>query len=768
MRPADPAGAVFSHMREGIFMKFCMNCGTKLEEGDLFCRGCGAKIAQTPSAPADPYQGNQPSYADPGQTGAQNPQPGYGQPQQGASGPYGQAAGYAGGYSQGAQPGYGQGASGAQQGYSQGAQPGYGQGASGAQQGYSQGTQSGYTQGSPAGYGQAGGYSQGSPAGAGYGQNAPGAQQGYSQGAQSGYTQGSPAGYGQAGGYAGGYGGSSQPGQGGYSGSYSSDWNKNKTSKGPKAKNKAPKSSGKGGKKLGIIIASIVAALALCAVAAFALPGPKNIIMRTFSSPEKYYRYVEGRAVKEASDSTAAVYENIFRSNLNVDNRGMNYNIDVALSDQAKDLAAQYIESQGASGVDVNWMNSFGVSGRVDTKNGKSFVSAEALLNGSKILSGNMITDLNGNAVYGQVPEISPDYIAADLSTLGYHSYYTPAQALQIIRAIYNACPDEATAEKLMNKYMNAVIENLEEVEKSSKRLSAGNLSVNYTALDVTITAATAAKALKAVADLMENDDDLRSIFNQLLQAAGQSSPATYYDQLVQQMRSMAEQTAAYPSSESLLMTVYVDNSGEIRGRTISFGGSEVLRMAMPKKGSDVGVDIELLSDGPTFKITGEGTESKNSLSGNFSVTYGRYSDVYELLKVNVSGLDTESAKKGYINGSYSISPGRDFISAMTSEFGSSSVVSSLLTGISLDVDVSSSENKNSASIGVSYNGNSFGTVTVSLDTGDANDVQMISSAKTPERYVQDLDPSAFQAVISALKFSRSFSTPKDALPMGQ
>jgi len=123
----------------------------------------------------------------------------------------------------------------------------------------------------------------------------------------------------------------------------------------------------------------------------------------------------------------------------------------------------------------------------------------------------------------------------------------------------------------------------------------------------------------------------------------------------------------------------------------------------------------------------------------------------YELLKVNVSGLDTESAKKGYINGSYSISPGRDFIYAMTSEFGSSSVVSSLLTGISLDVDVSSSENKNSASIGVSYNGNSFGTVTVSLDTGDANDVQMISSAKTPERYVQDLDPSAFQAVISAL-----------------
>ena len=482
------------------------------------------------------------------------------------------------------------------------------------------------------------------------------------------------------------------------------------------------------------------------------MPGPKNLIKRMFSSPEKYYQYVEGQAVKEAADSTASIYENILRSNLNIDNRGVNYSVDVALSDQAKQLIVQSLEGQGASGIDVSWLSNIGLAGRIDSKNGKSLVTAETQLNGSKILSGNIIADWNGNAFYGQVPEISSNYIASDLAALGASSYMAPAQALQLLRAAYNACPDEKTAEKLLNKYLGAVVENIEQVEKSTRRLSAGNISVNYTALDVTIDATTAGKILNAVADLMENDDELRAIANGLIQATGQTSPARWYDDLIAQMRTAAGQAASYTSGESLLMTVYVDNKGEIRGRTISVSGQELLRIAMPKKGSDVGVDIIIGSDGTGMSISGDGTESKDSLSGTFGVSFSNYSENMELFKVSVNGLDLKTAKKGYANGKYSISPGRDFVMALSSEFGSNSVVASMLTGFSLDVEASSSENKGSAVIGISYNGNSFGTLTVSADAGDGNDIQMISSAMTPERYAQEIDPSSFQAIIQSLQ----------------
>ena len=35
-------------------MRFCPNCGTKLQEGVKFCTECGAKVAVTPAAPAEP------------------------------------------------------------------------------------------------------------------------------------------------------------------------------------------------------------------------------------------------------------------------------------------------------------------------------------------------------------------------------------------------------------------------------------------------------------------------------------------------------------------------------------------------------------------------------------------------------------------------------------------------------------------------------------------------------------------------------------------
>ncbi len=611
-------------------MKFCMNCGMKLEEGDLFCRGCGTKVAAAPSAPSDPYRGNQPPYS--------------------------------------------------------GAQPGYGQN---PQAGYGQNPQTGYGQNPQTGYGQ-------NP------------QTGYGQNPRSGYRQAA-------------------------------------------GKEKPAKGKG-GGKKIGLIIAAIAAVLALGAVAAFALPGPKNLIMRTFSSPEKYYRYIEGKAVKEASDAAAASYENLLRSNLNLEDRGADYQIEAALSDSAKDFAAQYLQHIGAAQTDLGWLSSISLSGRLDAKNGKTFLNTEALLNGTKVLSGNIITDPGNNAVYAQVPELSPDYIASDTGSLGIsYNHLSAAQMTAILRSFYNACPNEETAEKLLNKYLGVVVENLDQVEKSTKRLSAGNVSVNYTALDVTVNTAAAAKILNAAADLMESDDELRVIVNDLSKTAGQASSAKWYDLLIQQIRQAAQQTASSPITDSLLMTVFVDNSGEIRGRIISFGGKELIRLAVPKKGDSVGVDLEILSDSGSVIVYGDGTESKDTLSGTFGVSFGRSGENYELFKVGVTGLDLKTSKKGYINGKCSISPGKDFIIAST-EFGSSAVVSGLLAGLSLDLDVTSSENKNSAVIGISLNGNSMGTVTVSAETGSAGEVQMISSAKTPERYAQDLNASGLSEIIRSLQ----------------
>lgn len=99
-----------------------------------------------------------------------------------------------------------------------------------------------------------------------------------------------------------------------------------------------------------------------------------------------------------------------------------------------------------------------------------------------------------------------------------------------------------------------------------------------------------------------------------------------------------------------------------------------------------------------------------------------------------------------------------------TAEYGINTVVSGLLAGLSLDLDVTSSENKNNTVIGISLNGNSMGTVTLSAETGSAGDVQMISSAKTPERYAQDLNTSGLSEIIRSLQSAGVPSTYTDLL----
>ena len=85
-------------------MVFCKNCGTQVEDGQLFCPACGQAIDNMDQAFSgnnqtfdgsgagyDPTQAQQPPMAtyDPGQQYGGGPQPGYGGPQPGYGAPVG-------------------------------------------------------------------------------------------------------------------------------------------------------------------------------------------------------------------------------------------------------------------------------------------------------------------------------------------------------------------------------------------------------------------------------------------------------------------------------------------------------------------------------------------------------------------------------------------------------------------------------------------------------------------------------------------------------
>ena len=633
-------------------MNFCMKCGAKLEPGDLFCRGCGARVAGggQPGS-ANPYQGNAPSYGG-GQTGS-----------------YGQS-----------------------------------------------------------GYGQAGSYGQ-----SGYGQTG---------------SYGQSGGYGDSGSYDS-YGGIDF----GDTGDYDPNWMDGGVA-GSGGKGKRGRRGGMGGGKKSLLLVAVIAAfLILGSVAVFAMPSAKNFFKRTFSSPEDYYQFVEQQNAKESASAVSAVYENLLRSNFNINNRSVDYNVNLSVGEDAKSLISQYL---GATGVDVDWLGSVGIDGRIDSKNGKSLVTAEALVNGQRVIGGNVIADLNKNAVYGQVTELSDDYIATDLGPLLTRAEGGPTVLSEAIQGIYDACPDEKTAEKLLNKYMMVIIRSLTQVDRDNTELSARGVTAKYIKLDVTIDAHTAAAALRAVADTMEKDEELRAIASGTEQLQALIVGTGLYDQLVARIRSLADNADRSGVTDAITMTVYVDGKGEIRGRTINYNGIEYLRIVMPKDGRDVGVEIAVNAGYTSARLTGSGKESGKTLSGNFALSYTQGGSEMEIVRIAVADMNVASTKQGYLNGVFTLTPGRSTMNLISSATGSGSgaaaIAAMLVSSVSLEFDLSTSRDKGNANVSVLFGGSKIGTLSFETATGKAKDFKMIDTAKTPERYAQDLDQSKVTAVVQKLK----------------
>ena len=289
-------------------------------------------------------------------------------------------------------------------------------------------------------------------------------------------------------------------------------------------------------------------------------------------------------------------------------------------------------------------------------------------------------------------------------------------------------------------------------VEKGSKTLTAGSVSKEYTALDVTIDAGTAAGILNAVADEMQADTELRQICDNLQRAAGTqlSVPGGLYDSAVSQLRELALQITQNSGTTAAVMTVYVDGAGEIRGRTVSAEGVEYLRLARPKDGSGTGFDYTVNSGDQIMRVSGSGTEKGDLLTGDFQLTLTAGNLPAELLRFSVTDLDMKRAKEGYLNGKCTIAPGSGLTAAM-SGYGTSTGVSAILAGLSLDVDMTSSKDASAALITVNYNGSSLGTLNVTANMGSAGEIPAVTGAKTVDEYTAGLNYAGLQNIVNRL-----------------
>ncbi len=393
-------------------------------------------------------------------------------------------------------------------------------------------------------------------------------------------------------------------------------------------------------KKKGWIVALVVIVLLAAAAAAVVLLTPlsayaENFIARTFSDPAEYYRRVEKNSLDTATGAIetggeAAEMTRAMGDSLRYMEEKMQLRFDEsALSDELLDL----IEDE--TGVDISWFRNLGLYVSAGQEESASGGRITAFLNDTDIIFADFVMDLEGEAIYFDVPKLSDK--AARLDLAGLSSLYAEGFASgQELAALFT---DGETLPILIERYSEIVLRNLTNVEKSTQELSVGALSGKYTALTVTVDAETFYRIEKEVLNKVKNDAEIQKLLLVTFKNGGMSEDAAngMYDEFlsaIDEELADVETVDVAADKDVLLMTVYVDGKGKIVGRdfvALEEGEKEIghLNCALLRKGLDYSLcaefafteDDEDYGQDVFARLSGGGTLSlKGEIEGSFDL----------------------------------------------------------------------------------------------------------------------------------------------------
>ena len=464
-----------------------------------------------------------------------------------------------------------------------------------------------------------------------------------------------------------------------------------------------------------------IAAVVVVLLVVFNLSSIKNAAKRTFSSPENYYHWVEKNTAKEAAGTVSSIYANYFLDALKVYNMGTSAEVSVELDEAGQDM----LSLAGAAGVDLSWFKSASLTYEGYSKDNVMEMKCGLAMEKKNVISADLIVDMAEEAVYLAVPELSKTYIGVDVSEIPDISYYmdtldNSTEYMDALKAILSKLPEEKQVKDLTAKYLEIALNSIDDVNmKKGKTLKAEGVSESCTLLEVTLDADTLQNVIENVAEQLENDREVKAIIEKLCdEIAGLDleeldgidiDSEEVYGYFQDACSELADEAQYISFDEELVMSLYVDGKGVIRGRSFEFNdgwSNYTVEILNPHKGGKIGFKAAVTVDNQEFSIAGSGKESGGRVSGDFSAKYNGTA----IVDLTVKNFDTDALKKGYLNGTVTVKAASGIGKVL---YGMSSVPS-MVTDLAVTVDVSMDGKSGKLAVSVAEDKDKWGTVSVS------------------------------------------------------
>ena len=507
-------------------------------------------------------------------------------------------------------------------------------------------------------------------------------------------------------------------------------------------------------KHTGLVIFLIII-LAIAAGAFLMKDKISSIALRSFAPPEKYYQHVEKQSISDLSANAAEAYDTWVLANKDVDNMTSDGGLEIKLGSAGRDLLMGAVGptlQQLNPEEDLAWLQSLGIEGGRVTQGDLTSMQLRLTLNGTKLITLDLSADTANDKAYLSIPELKADYLEMPLSELtsmgggsGIMQFVGMAgallgadnkQAADSLRSL----PDKATVAKLIDKYLNLILDCAEEVEKDSEDLTAGGITMEVTALEVTADGPTLAKALENVYTEMKKDKDIKEIIVNTTKARGEDGNAAY-EEFLKDLDEKLEDLDRVKEGDGFEMTVYTDASGEVVGREVRTEDF-TYSLKFPQQGDKFGLELMLGEGSEGLQLKGKGTKNGDKLTGELDMeSGGSYLGILAL-----DGLDKEKMKKGVFTGAIEIRPSDAMLDT------GSATASSLLRNLVLRIEMDTARNKGSVSFNIISDGKlllSLGSRAESKSGGKVSTVKGIDM----EEWSADLSASDFlNTLVDSLK----------------
>ena len=500
----------------------------------------------------------------------------------------------------------------------------------------------------------------------------------------------------------------------------------------------APKKKKKAWLPILIAVLAVIAAAAV-AVAVF-FTEIQGIFLKNFGSAEDYFKYVELQELKNSTQDITDYYGKV------VDNFGKDSASDSKIKFDVSDEVLDLLENYVGPDMNLDWLKNIAINQKLNIKDNVYLTETGLEISGKTIVDLTTIANMSKQEFYVAVLSLSDKYIKLDAGN--------DANAIDYQKFLYDdefikALPSDDELDKIIDKYLEIVVNELDDVEKSKDTLEIGGIEQDVVVLEFNLDKKTAIKIAKNVLKEAKNDKDIKKQLNSIakyLKKEGLIDSANeLYGGYKEGIEDLLDEINELDFENEDVVTIidYVDNSHKIVGRTIEVEGVEILYYATAKNGNDFASEFVCRN----VVIKGEGTEVKDVVNADYAVTIA----TKEYATIKVTDYNDSKLEDGILSGKISVKPTKEALNLVVGGSVSSTIE---LLDLGLELEFASTEENAKLSVNVISKDKTFAGITIESTVTEPKKVTLPERDKTldstmADEWASELD---FTKITNALK----------------